>query len=318
MIQINDLDEGLEIFKALGSDARMRIVELLSERGEMNLNEMASALGLTNGAITQHIRTLESCGIISVQTEATSHGNQKICTLAADQILLNLQKQSENYNLKVYEAEIPVGHYIDYRVKPSCGLASSTSQIGDLNTPLSFALPERLNAQLVWFHDGYVEYRIPYMVPEDSEIVQMTISLEISAADQGSEDANQSYIHFQMNGKRICDWLSIENADNARGIYTPGWWDRTKLQHGYLKMLVISANGAFLDGVPIHDCEPGILVPDEYGEFRFRIYVESTEGFDGGAAVYGSAFGNYNQNINVRFHYVSKEVWDGIIKRFAE
>ena len=43
MLHIKNLNDGLELFKTLGSDVRMRIVELLSERGEMNMNEIATA-----------------------------------------------------------------------------------------------------------------------------------------------------------------------------------------------------------------------------------------------------------------------------------
>lgn len=63
MLHIKNLNDGLELFKTLGSDVRMRIVELLSERGEMNMNEIASALELTNGALTAHIRRLEELGL---------------------------------------------------------------------------------------------------------------------------------------------------------------------------------------------------------------------------------------------------------------
>ena len=41
MLQIEELEEGLEIFRALGSKVRMKIVQLLAERGPMNLNEIA-------------------------------------------------------------------------------------------------------------------------------------------------------------------------------------------------------------------------------------------------------------------------------------
>jgi DNA-binding transcriptional ArsR family regulator len=95
MIQINGLEEGLELFKTLGSEVRMNIVELLSEKGEMNLNEIAGALGLTNGALTSHIRKLEECGVIRVAPENTGHGNQKRCSLKVDQILLNVMQEHE-------------------------------------------------------------------------------------------------------------------------------------------------------------------------------------------------------------------------------
>ena len=62
MLHIKNLDEGLPVFKALGSELRINIVKLLLENREMNMNELASALGITNGALTSHIKKLEESG----------------------------------------------------------------------------------------------------------------------------------------------------------------------------------------------------------------------------------------------------------------
>ncbi len=45
MLKINGLEEGLEVFKTLGSEVRLRIVKLLSEKGAMNLNETDIRIG---------------------------------------------------------------------------------------------------------------------------------------------------------------------------------------------------------------------------------------------------------------------------------
>ena len=113
MLYIKNLKEGLEVFKTLGSDVRMRIVELLCERGEMNMNEIATALDLTNGALTSHIRRLEECGIIQTVTECTGHGNQKICSIKTDQILLTADAEAEAKEVGVYDTEVRVSHYSD-------------------------------------------------------------------------------------------------------------------------------------------------------------------------------------------------------------
>ena len=78
MLHIKSLDDGLEVFKALGSEVRVNIVKLLLENREMNMNELASSLGITNGALTSHIKKLEETGIIKVITEHGGHGNQKL------------------------------------------------------------------------------------------------------------------------------------------------------------------------------------------------------------------------------------------------
>ena len=74
MLHIKSLDDGLEVFKALGSEVRINIVKLLLENREMNMNELASSLGITNGALTSHIKKLEEAGIIKVITEHGGHG----------------------------------------------------------------------------------------------------------------------------------------------------------------------------------------------------------------------------------------------------
>ena len=94
MLHIKNLDQGLEVFKALGSELRINIVKLLLENQEMNMNEMASSLGITNGALTSHIKKLEESGIINVLSERGGHGNQKLCRVAVDKILVVVENDA--------------------------------------------------------------------------------------------------------------------------------------------------------------------------------------------------------------------------------
>ena len=303
MIQINGLTEGLELFKTLGSEVRMHIVELLSENGEMNLNEIAGALGLTNGALTSHIRKLEECGVIRVVQENTGHGNQKRCSLNVDQILLNVHPAEENANVKVYESDIPIGHYSDYQVHASCGLAGQERLIGEPDDPRFFSSPQRLETQMLWFHDGYVEYIIPNLLPPGQKIMQLTLSFEISSAELGLPGGRPSNIRFFLNGRQIGFWNSFMDRELPRGMYTPRWWDRMELSRGYLKMLVINPLGTYLDGVRISDCSLADWEMNDRSELRFRFETRPEEGAEGGLALYGNEFGIYKQNILARIHY---------------
>ena len=304
MLQINGLNEGLEIFKALGSEPRMRIVELLSEKGEMSLNEIASALGLTGGAITSHVRKLEECGIVRITQVHTSRGLKKNCSLCEAQILLNVVPSSEEHNTKVYETEVPIGHYSDYSIRPGCGLAGTSAMIGPTDDPRCFAWPERVDADLLWFHDGYIEYRIPNLLPEGHRITQVTLSFEISSAEQNLPEDTLSDIYFSLNGKPLGHWLTIPHTDQARGIYTPLWWNKPQRQHGYLKMIVVNEMGVFLDGVKLEETGIGWEFLDENGEMKLRFACHPENGREGGIALYGSRFGNYQQNIHARVHYM--------------
>ena len=70
MIHIKSLEDGLELFKTLGSDIRVEIIKTLLSKGSLNMNELAGHLNITNGALTSHIKKLEECGLVSVSSEA--------------------------------------------------------------------------------------------------------------------------------------------------------------------------------------------------------------------------------------------------------
>ena len=78
MIHITSLDDGLETFKALGSDTRIQILNILLENEQMSMNQLATELNISNGALTGHIKKLEECGLINISNESAGHGNQKM------------------------------------------------------------------------------------------------------------------------------------------------------------------------------------------------------------------------------------------------
>ena len=66
MIHITSLDDGLELFKALGSDIRIQILKILLENNQMSMNQIANELNISNGALTGHIKKLEETVLIQV------------------------------------------------------------------------------------------------------------------------------------------------------------------------------------------------------------------------------------------------------------
>lgn len=90
MLHIRNLEEGVELFKVLGSDIRVNIILLLLKEKEMNMNEIAARLQITNGALTSHIRKLEEAGLIRVTQDSAGHGNQKMCSVLETRILVEI------------------------------------------------------------------------------------------------------------------------------------------------------------------------------------------------------------------------------------
>ena len=303
MLHVKNLDEGLEIFKALGSELRINIIKLLQENHEMNMNELATSLGITNGALTSHIKKLEESGIIQVMTERGSHGNQKVCKVAVDKIVVDVESEENEEDQNIYNTEVKVGHYSDYEVYPTCGLATSQAIVGEVDDPRYFSHPDRINAGILWFTKGYIEYIIPNLLPSATKIDQITVSLEISSEAPGINNDWPSDISILLNDVKIGTWTSPGDYGDVQGIFTPDWWFPNWNQYGLLKMIVINKKGTFVDGLKISDVTINEFNLDYKSTVRFKFEIEEDAKNVGGITIFGSEFGNYNQDIKVRIAY---------------
>ena len=57
------MKEAAELFKILSVDKRIEIIELL-KKGDTSVNVMAEALGITQSAVSQHLRVLKAAGFV--------------------------------------------------------------------------------------------------------------------------------------------------------------------------------------------------------------------------------------------------------------
>ncbi len=308
MLHVKNLDEGLEIFKALGSELRINIIKLLQENHEMNMNELATSLGITNGALTSHIKKLEESGIIQVMTERGSHGNQKVCKVAVDKIVVDVESEENEEDQNIYNTEVKVGHYSDYEVYPTCGLATSQAIVGEVDDPRYFSHPDRINAGILWFTKGYIEYIIPNLLPSATKIDQITVSLEISSEAPGINNDWPSDISILLNDVKIGTWTSPGDYGDVQGIFTPDWWFPNWNQYGLLKMIVINKKGTFVDGLKISNVTINEFNLDYKSTVRFKFEIEEDAKNVGGITIFGSEFGNYNQDIKVRIAYSPMEI----------
>lgn len=308
MLHVKNLDEGLEIFKALGSELRINIIKLLQENHEMNMNELATSLGITNGALTSHIKKLEESGIIQVMTERGSHGNQKVCKVAVDKIVVDVESEENEEDQNIYNTEVKVGHYSDYDVYPTCGLATSQAIVGEVDDPRYFSHPDRINAGILWFTKGYIEYMIPNLLPSATKIDQITVSLEISSEAPGINNDWPSDISILLNDVKIGTWTSPGDYGDVQGIFTPDWWFPNWNQYGLLKMIVINKKGTFVDGLKISNVTINEFNLDYKSTVRFKFEIEEDAKNVGGITIFGSEFGNYNQAIKVRIAYSPMEI----------
>lgn len=305
MLYIHSLREGLPLFRALNSEARVSIMELLYQEGPLRMSVISERLGITAGALTPHIKALSDCGLITIEMVGGKHGMQKICCPTDESIMIEPTQQRRSYN--IYETEIGVGQYTSFDVSPTCGICTPESIIGTVDDPRFFASPERFSAQILWFGHGYVEYMLPCYLQENQELVELQLSMEISSEAPGCADDWPSDVYFSMNGVELGYWTSPGDFGRIQGIYNPPWWFRNWNQHGLYKLLSINSTGTYVDGGRISDTNLSDLKISGDSAIIFRIYVPENARNVGGLTIFGRSFGNYPQDIRMRMHYRDKQ-----------
>lgn len=304
MIHITNLKDSLPLFKALSSDVRIDIIDMLSQYKQLNMNELSEKLKLTNGAVTMHVKKLEECGLIKTTNLTGKHGLQKICSIHEDKFIIDIGV--EDYK-NSYDIDMSIGHYSSYEILPTCGIATQEKIIGEVDNPSYFADPERINADILWFTKGYIEYRIPNYLKPNEIFSELQVSMEISSEAPGSCNIWPSDIHFFINGVKLGSWTSPGDYGDSKGILTPSWWFPNWNQYGLLKLLLVNNFGTFIDGIKISDVTLEDLKLTYKSDILLKLAVPEETKHVGGLTIFGKNFGNYNQGISVRLIYNTLE-----------
>ena len=300
MKHIKNLKDGIPLFKALSSEVRINILNLLSEYKQLNINELSEKLNLTNGALTMHVKKLEECGLIVITNLTAKHGLQKVCSLHENKIVVDMELDNPENS---YDIDLSIGHYSSYKIEPTCGIATKDKLIGEVDNPNYFADPERINASILWFTKGYIEYKVPNYLKPNQTISEIQISMEISSEAPGICNNWPSDIYFSINNINLGCWTSPGDFGDNSGLFTPSWWFPNWNQYGLLKLLSINQYGTFIDGLKISDVTLEDLNLSYKSDISLKISVPESAKHIGGVTIFGKYFGNYNQGIHVRVIY---------------
>ncbi|MBW5445989.1 helix-turn-helix domain-containing protein [Cohnella sp. CFH 77786] len=298
-------ENNLPLFEALASNMRIKIIELLGQE-PMIMKDLASALGLSNSMITMHIKKLERADLVRTEMIPGKGASQKLCTLVADRIELVFPSKGRiPHNFHI--SNIPIGHYTDFDVKPTCGLASKYKVIGGgFDDPRYFLDSERVDAKLLWFSRGFISYKIPNFLLPEEEPEELEITMEIASEAPLSNVHWPSDISFAFNGFPIGKWTSPGDFGGTRGKYTPEWWDINMNQYGQLVHIRINADGTFIEGTKVSEYTIGD-VDIRRLQWELKLEVKEDAKNIGGLTIYGAGFGNYYQDIVCKLTYFDRK-----------
>lgn len=290
----------LSIYQALASDTRLRVINLLAIK-DMNVKELAEKLYMSSAMMSRHIKKLEEANLIKTIRSPGISGSQKICKLAVDQIFINFPKDIFPEFCR-HTTSIRLGHFTHYEALPTCGLATEDYIVGIADEPKYFMDADRINSEILWFSQGFVEYKVPNKLETSQKPEVIEICFEISSEFPGSNNKWPSDITFYINNKNVGTWTVPGNFSDVRGKLNPKWWPDTNSQYGLLKTLRINSNQTNVDGEHISDITINdIDFSKDLMEFRFAVHSDAKN--IGGLTIYGRKFGNHEQDIVYNLFY---------------
>lgn len=289
------------ITKALGNDKRLDILNYIGNETRSVL-EIAEALDLPISTATQHINLLEKANLIKSKLEPASRGLRRMCTRNFDQFIIQLPVDFNNKEDNL-EISMPIGSYSNIEISPTCGILGGIGIIGQLDDPASFFEPDRIYAQMFWFHQGYIEYLFPNRLPPNINLNTFEVSFEACSAAPLHNNEWPSDITVWINGLEIGTWTSPASYGGERGLLTPEWWGTQNTQYGQQKVWKVTRDGSYIDGMRSSQVNISQLKLSAKDAIRVRIGVKEDAHNVGGISIFGRGFGNYPQDIIIKARF---------------
>lgn len=290
-----------DIVRGLASPMRLRILQHLRRNGPANVNEIAAALKLPQSTVATNIQLLERAKLIAASLGKAAKGQQKVCSARYDEIIIQLAPTQPNRERDVVEVEMPLGLYTSCEVTAPCGLCSTERIMGVLDVPDLFLDPSRVQAGLIWFGRGYVEYKFPNNAKVlKSGIEALEFELELSSEVPGTNKHWPSDISLWVNHVNIGTWTAPGDYGDRRGRFTPRWWKLEGSQYGELTHWRIDNEGTFIGERRVSRVRLRELKLGDHHSIRLRIGIADNASRPGGINIFGKGFGNHGRGIVMR------------------
>lgn len=307
-LTIDDPQHLYQVTRALANPIRLNILKLLGQNPMMSINNIADSLNIPISTVALAIRTLEDAGVIVSENEPGIHGMLKLSARKVDTLAITLDPHKERTE-SVLTFQMPIGGYSRVgNIKPTCGLASSNSILGEDDNPRTFYQNNRFDAQLLWFRQGFVEYLFGVLHIHEIKVLWIEVSFEACSEAPMYRDPWKSDISVYINEQKIGVWTSPADCGEHRGRLNPEWWSDLSTQHGFLKCWRVDGEGTLLDGIPVSAVTIDALNLEAHDSISLRIAVEEDAKHVGGVNLFGQHFGDFDQDIIVRLGYQVKDI----------
>ncbi|MCI8888084.1 MAG: helix-turn-helix domain-containing protein [Hungatella sp.] len=299
----NHHDHITKIGKALSSPIRLNILNLLRNTA-LSLQEIADLLHIPVSSTALHIKTLEDARLIVTETQPGLHGSMRVSTCSLQSFHLETFDAEADIADNTITLDMPIGNYHSFEIEPTCGLADENGILDVYDNIRSFYSPLRTRAQLLWFQQGYIEYRFPNLSNPLLPLQEIAFQMEICSEAPGFLENWPSDITISINNKEITTYCSPGDFGSRRGRLTPSAWPSGRTQYGLLKIFSVKTRGGYLDGL-LTNPEIGLadLNLQDHPYISLKIQIKKDAQHIGGINIFGEKYGDYPHGIVMNLVY---------------
>jgi len=131
-------------------------------------------------------------------------GQQKICAARFDEIVIRLDGEETSRQKDIIEVEMPLRTLYELQRVGTVRPCSTEGIMGVLDVPDLFLDPCRVQAALIWFGRGYVEYKFPNNAKVlGVPVTALEFALELSSEVPGTNANWPSDISLWVNDVKV-------------------------------------------------------------------------------------------------------------------
>ena len=296
---INKQDAGMikKISHALDSIERIEILRSILYKSK-GLQELSNELNIPISSIMRHVDILTDAQLVVISYQPGPKGHTKYCsqtilsyTVSFDVPDINKAKDNE------YTLELPIGFFSQCQISTPCGMNGKDAKIGKYDDKRVFFTPERVNAEQLWFEEGFITYNFA-VPPEDMDYSSIAFSFEICSETVYFNNYWPSDITVYINDVEVLTFTSPGDFGGRKGLLTPEYWPITSTQYGLLKRIIVNNFGVFHDGkLASRSITYNDLHIFDNSAVKFTIGIKPDAKHKGGINLFGKNFGDYNQAI---------------------
>lgn len=286
-----------KVGRALSVPERVQIMKSLLCASK-SIAEISQELDIPASSISRHINVLAEAGLVYVMYKPSLKGHTKYCSQAILELCVSMEPITVNQEKKGYTVEMPIGMFSDCRIKAPCGMTGVEEYVEAVDDPNVFFSPRRVEAECIWFDQGFISYHFPTDFPRDGQYSSITFSFEVCSETMYYNNEWESDITVCINQKEVLTFTSEGDFGGRRGKYTPLYWPVTSTQFGILKRITVDDKGVWEDNLLISDkVKFADLRIGEESMIRLDIGVKDDAEHKGGVNLFGRNFGDYAQSI---------------------